>query len=132
MVEKLILTGAGNDGFRYNYRIIKNESFKDIFPEFMVLLGFNKKEIVSSSFYSFNKEGEEVKFKISNFKDCYDNYNNKDYDVDVFYGSKKIILVIRTKRIKNLIRAIEKYSKFIKTKKIKSGTFRIKKDGKRK
>ena len=49
--KRFTLTGTGNDGFRYNYRIIKEESFKKIFPKFMNLLGFDKTKIIDK-YYS--------------------------------------------------------------------------------
>jgi len=37
---------------------------------------------------------------------------NKDFDVELLFGEKKIIFFIRTNKITKLINLIEKYTKF--------------------
>ena len=99
MKNKLILTGTENDGFRHKYEIKKQEFFKDAFIDFMVCLGF-KKERVEQCFLDYDEKENEIKLNVSDLKDYCDNFKNKDFDIDVFYGKRKIILLIRTKKKK--------------------------------
>jgi hypothetical protein len=99
--DKLVLLGTENKENRYEYIIEKNEDFKEIFLSFMEKLGFERIIINKTFFnYIFNRDNieKQIEFKISDFKDSYHNYKNKDFDIDVFYGTKKIILIIRTKK----------------------------------
>ena len=57
--------------------------------------------------------------RIYEFEDCCWHYENKQYDVDVFYGNKKIIIVIRTKKRESMIVNLETKSRWIKVPKIK-------------
>ena len=95
------LTGTDNNGTRHRYSFVKKESFKDIFLKFMEKLGFDPEKIKNQFFRSLQDDnGEEmgqIPVKVSEICDVCWNYQNKNYDVDVFYGFQKIIIVIRAK-----------------------------------
>ena len=98
----------GNDGFRHRIEIRKNESFKEVFINFMISLGFDKKKVRD---IFWNPETNKY-IKIKEVYERVSHDKNKDFDVDVFYGAKKIILLVRTKKRAKLIRVLEKYSKW--------------------
>jgi len=114
--NKFTVMSAGNDGFRYRYDIRKKESFGKSFNSFLIDLGFNKKDV--EGWCIDPNTGENIKIK--DMRDWVTNYKNKNFDVDVFYSSKEIILVIRTKNRKKLITSLEKYSYWLESKKKKS------------
>lgn len=130
-IEKLkcpkgfILMGTDNDGYRHRYSVEKNEKFKNIFIKFMKDLGFDEGEI-RQGFWSYDDHNE-FELKISEFEDCYRYYENKKYDVEIFYGNKKIILVIKTKKRRKMLDNLESKSKWKKFPKI----IKLKKDKKK-
>jgi hypothetical protein len=113
--QKFTLTGMGNDGFRYYCIFRKNEAFKKISREFMEKLGFDGKG-VPTELYDYDLE---KKIKMNSVKDQISNYKNNDFEVDIFYGDRKVILVIRTKKRAQLIRTLEEYSGWAKIKEVK-------------
>ena len=116
--NKFTLVGTGNDGFRHRYSIRKNESFKKVFVDFMVDLDFEKGKI-EGSFADSEENGKIIKFKIKEVLDVCSNYQNKKYDVDVFYGRFKIIIVVRTKQRIPMVNHLDNKSKWVKPLKIK-------------
>ncbi len=122
-----ILMGTGNNGYRHRYNIEKNENFKNIFINFMEDLGFDRKKI-KQGFWIHEENEEEIELKISDFEDCCRHYENKKYDIDVFYGNKKIILVIRAKERREMLDNLEyksKWKKFPKIIKLKENKKKI-------
>ena len=123
--KKFILMGTDNDGYRHRYSVEKNEGFKKIFIKFMLDLGFVEKELKQGFWSSIEDKNEEhihVELKISDFEDCCRHYENKKYDIDVFYGNKKIIFVIRCKERKIVVENLEdksKWKKFLNVTKLK-------------
>lgn len=117
--EKIMLLGTGNDRYRHYYKIRKNEKFKKIFVKFMEDLGFDAQRIKQQ----FWNEDNNIEIKISDFIDSCSHYKNKKYDIDIFYGYKKIILVIRTKERKELLENIKSKFKW-KNKNDKANNFR--------
>ena len=113
-----VLTGTDNNGFRHRYSAIKNEQFKKIFIKFMIDLGFDEKEM-GKTFFRYGKEENLIELKISELEDMCKHYENKMFEIDVFYGSKKIILVIRTKARRPLLDNLETKSRWIKVLKVK-------------
>ena len=111
-----ILMGTDNNGFRHRYSVEKNEQFKKVFISFMGDLGFEEKEIMQTFLRGYEDGMDEIdrELKISDFEDCCRHYENKKYDVDVFYGNKKIILVVRTKSRRPLLDSMEYKSKWAK------------------
>lgn len=120
MQEKFVLTAASNDGKRYEYAIAKNEKFKAIFIKFMTDLGFEAEEI-KREFNYHNEYYKEVKVKIKGLIDICHRYKNKGFDIDIFYGIKKIILIVRVneKLREKLIKNVLKYTEFREFKKKK-------------
>jgi hypothetical protein len=117
--EKFTLTGTDNDGRRHRYSVRKNELFKKSFLKFMEDLGFNP-EIIGKTFWSSDEEtGECIELKISEFEDCIRHYQNKKFDVDVFFGKLKIILVVRTKSREKMVDHLEKKASWIKKSEVK-------------
>jgi len=106
--EKFFIKGTENDGFKHRYEIKKDEKFKGAFINFMVCLGFDKYEV--SEFFEDNKG---YQLRINSFKDEVYSFKNKHYDIDVFYGDKKIIMLIRTKKRDEIIDCLGKNSYFI-------------------
>jgi len=111
---KFKLTGIGNDSYRYYYSIVKSEEFKIPFIKFMVELGFDEKRI-SEYFEDYDERGEKpIHVKINWLNDKVFTWKNEDFDIDCFFGRKKIILIIRTKKHQKLINSLEKYSEWEK------------------
>jgi len=113
MRNKFTLTGTDNDGFRHRYSIRKDEYFKKAFLKFMEDLDFNSDEI-KWNFYSEDDSGNYKEIKISEFEDCIRYFQNEKYDVDVFFGNKKVILVVRTKSRVPMVKHLEDEAKWIK------------------
>ena len=109
-IEKFLIIGSENDGFRHRYEIRKNESFRKPFLIFMEQLGFERWGL--EHIFKGNPDKNE-KILVSDLTDWVNNFNNKDFDVDIFWGDTKIILSIRTKKRARLIKILDKYSKFI-------------------
>jgi len=126
------LCGIENNEYRYHYLVLKEEQFKSAFIGFMKALGFDEdsKLNVASSFVSEDKWGKEIEISINKVQDECWHFENYQYDVDVFYGKKHIILLIRLKRAskradelsrRRLSRALLRWSKFVPVKKINRG-----------
>jgi hypothetical protein len=128
--KEFILTGTDNNGYRHRYSVIKNEQFKGIFIKFMGDLGFDEGKIKGEFWVEYDEDDKYIgrELKISEFEDCCRYYDNKGYEIEVFYGNKKIIMVIRTKIRRELLDNLESKSKWIKPiriKKIKKETGKI-------
>lgn len=114
--KEFILLGTDNNGLRHRYSVEKNEDFKNIFAKFMRDLGFDYKQIINR--FHYTEEEQEIVVKIKNLEDVCQYYFNSEYEVDVFYGSKKIIIVIRTNqrekrdRRKKMIKDLREKSKW--------------------
>lgn len=110
---KFELTGTSNNSYRHRYSCIKKEEFKKTFIAFMVALGF-KEEKIKRSFIGYIEDYDEdgiayekpFQIKISDLLDVCDNYQNETYDIDVFYGDKEIIILVRVKSREGLIKEI--------------------------
>jgi len=111
MKKKFIIIGMENDGYRSQYVFKKNSNFNRVFINFLVDLGF-----VNVDFDASFENGKEGLLNISKFKDEENHFKNKSFDIDLFYGDKKAILIVRTKNRAKLIRILEKYSVFPKIK----------------
>lgn len=120
--NKFILTGTDNDGFRHRYSVKKNEGFKKAFVKFMVELGFNEKVLKKEFIGEYSDKDDEsgcYELKIKDIEDVCWHYQNKNYDVDVFHGRSRIIVVVRTKGRKFLVEYLEKKAGWIKPLEIK-------------
>ncbi len=118
MNDKFILTGTDNDGFRHRYSIKKNEAFKKAFLKFMIALDFDSK-IIKHTFLGEDKNENPIILKISEFEDCIRHYQNSKFDVDVFYGNKEIVVLVRTKERDIVVKHLEKKAGWIKILKVK-------------
>jgi len=121
---KFTLTGTDNNGFRHRYSIMKNEDFKKAFVKFMVDLGFDGKNIMGRFEYQDEETDELIVTKVKDIEDVCDNYDNHKYDVDVFYGKFKVIIIVRTKDRMPMVKHLKNEAKWIKPsiiKRIKEG-----------
>ncbi len=84
--------GTGNNGLRHRYSFKKLEKFKVGYISLMKSLGFEKMDMA----FSTNEENLERELSINEFNDVCWYHKNKKYEVDTFFGNKKIIVVIRT------------------------------------
>jgi hypothetical protein len=85
-------------------------------------LGFDKKK-VQCYFIGQEEDGDSFPLKIAEFNDCCLYWKNKEYEVDVFFGNRKIILVIRIlkeeqKSRRKMLNDLESKSNWIKPVKI--------------
>jgi hypothetical protein len=122
MKKKFVLTGTDNDGFRHRYSAKKIEEFKEAFMKFMINLEFEENKIRSYFVgYILDKDGNEINvpLKIEEIEDVCWNFNNLKYDVDVFFGKFKIILVIRTQERISMVEHLENEANWIKPLEIK-------------
>lgn len=109
----LILNGTDNDSKRCRYSFEKNEAFRKGLIEFMKRLQFNEKELKNiEEKFSYEIEGEDgeeikVRLKVSAIKDVCWHFENSKYDVDVFFGLRKIVVVVRVKRKQNRERLVD-------------------------
>ncbi len=115
-IKRFILVGTDNNGYKHRYTIIKNESFKNAFIGFMNDLGFDKdkvrKEFISEKVVE-DEKGDKIDkvivIKISDLIDICSHYQNQKYDIDVFYGNDKIIILVRVIDRNKLIKEITKH-----------------------
>ncbi|GEM_PF-5832201 len=123
--NRFILTGTDNNGFRHRYSFKKNEEFKKAFIKFMEDLGFERErieeEFIITEFIDTEEGEQEIKriIRIKEIEDLCRNYENKKYDVDVFYGRARVIIVVRTKERIPMVRHLEKKAGWIKPLEIK-------------
>ena len=105
-MNKLSLLGIGNEG-RWNYFVFKKEnSFFPLFASFLSCLRLEKTGIMYGN--------EDEKKDIKGIVDKLENTKNKDYDLDIFYGDKRIIVVVRTDETNRgfLVSEIKKIANF--------------------
>lgn len=110
-MNKFALTGIKNDKYRYEFTVKKNQAFVGSFIELLPELGFKNQEF----YFLEYKKGQDslIPIKINKLKEVCNNFKNKDYDIEIFYGNKRIILVIRTKK-KDFLKKSSKWFKFKK------------------
>lgn len=138
--NKFTLTGTDNNGFRHRYSVKKNEAFKKAFVKFMEDLEFDAEkiqEIIQNEFMirtyiDTEKDEKEIiqKINVRDVTDVCRYYKNKKYDVDVFYGKSRIIIVVRTKYRVPMVKHLENKSGWIKPFEIKKIKEERKKSGK--
>lgn len=118
MKNRFTLTGTDNYGFRHKYSVKKNEGFRVAFINFMKHLDFNE-ETISKLFLYEEDSGNIKKLKIADFEDCCRHYKNRNYDVDVFFGYRKIIIVVRTRKREKMVEYLENEAGWISAFEIK-------------
>ncbi len=119
--KKLDISATGNNGIRHYYTFHKNRNTKEGFIDFMTKLGFENEKIESR--FSWREEdpktGEE-KIYFFGMKDLVDEcwyYQNKNYELDIFWGKKKLIIVVRTKQKRKIDRRVELVDAVLKSSK---------------
>ena len=85
---KIKLVGLGNDEGRDYFVFSKEDSFLESFPLFLDRLCLGKTP-------SLHEYGEEP-YPISEKSDLVERTSNHAYDVDLFYGKARIIIVVRS------------------------------------
>ena len=122
MKRKFILTGTDNDGFRHRYSARKIEKFKVAFSDLMKDLGFEPNvflKLFEGGFYDENEDFIAKDRLIEEIIDESFHFQNKNYDLDLFFGDKKIIFVIRTNNRDLLVNHLYKNSNWIRPLEIK-------------
>ena len=112
-VNKLELVGTSNNGYRHRYSCVKDESFKNAFIKFLGALDFKEDEI-KEIFVRYGEHDEHIEIKIKDLLDNCMHFQNKRYDIDVFYGIKKVIILVRVKGREELVEEVIKNSKWKK------------------
>lgn len=110
-MNNLTLSATSNNKYRYKYVFNKNEKFKKEFTNLLLKLGFEEKEALG--FWTRTaptKDGEEeglaIYPKITYFEDTLTFLENKNYELEIFIGKKKIFIVIRLKNKRQKTREI--------------------------
>ncbi|MGD9276000.1 MAG: hypothetical protein PVJ67_02410 [Candidatus Pacearchaeota archaeon] len=122
--KNLVLNGTDNNGFRHRYSFDKTKDFKKSFLSFMGSLGFDKGKIndkfIVRTYEDDDNEGETEKVFIKEVFDLVDViwfFQNEKFEVDVFFGKDKVIILVRTKDNKKtrekLVDELERKSKWI-------------------
>ncbi|MBI4116808.1 hypothetical protein HY449_03635 [Candidatus Pacearchaeota archaeon] len=115
MKSEFTLTGTENNGFWHRYSIEKNNKFRNTFLKFMRDIGFDGEKLkkkfqekyednsddLNPVFIKWIVNADEITDRVWSFK-------NEKYDVDVFFGDKKVFLVIRTKDRGSMIDLLKK------------------------
>ncbi len=104
---KLVLRGTTNLQERFGYMFEKRKNFLKILIKFMEELDFEEDDMIY--FYA-----DESMTKLRKLKDDLFNIKNKNFDVDIFFGDKVVIIIVRTKKKKELMKKIEKFVKWKK------------------
>ena len=100
--KSLILNGTNNNSKRHQYSFEKNEGFKEGFLELMENLGFGREKTDQFTIRNSSCDDEEnveriwIR-KVSEVQDECWYFENKKYEIDVFFGVKKIIILFRIK-----------------------------------
>jgi len=99
-MKKLKLYGI-RKGERHNvFHIEKDEGFLKSFGDFLFGLGFDKMKIVRELFRplgDFENNYSKKKYSDDLYQDEYFYFENKEFDVDIFFGKDKIIVSIFTR-----------------------------------
>ena len=120
--KKLIITGMGNDEFRHWYIFRKSSDIIDSLIDFFYNMGFDSYDVDCLCDCETGKK-KKINWLIDNLY----RFNNNCFDIDLFIGNKKVIIVVRTKKRKMLISYLENNSIFIEPKSRKSKMVKLKK-----
>jgi len=104
------LISTGNNGYRYRYEFSKAEVFKDLFKELLLELSFDRMYV--DNFFMTYEDDKPVSLEIQSVKDSVMNCSNENFDMDIFFGAENIILIVRTHKVRKLIKTIEKLFRF--------------------
>jgi len=99
-MEKLKLTGIGSKDnvpyfgtYRSYFKIKKDKNLIGLLAYLLLKCDFDDNPYLND-YQIENKQ-------IEKFVDCEDNYTNTNFDIDIIFGDKEIILVVRTKTEKH-------------------------------
>jgi hypothetical protein len=101
--KDLVLNGTDNNGFRHRYSFDKTKNFKKGFIDFMGELGFDSKKIEDKFIikkWEYTGEGEIEKIFVRDVFDLEDMcwfFHNEKFEIDIFFGKDKVIILIRTR-----------------------------------
>ena len=87
-MKKIKLFGLGNEGDRSYFVFEKTLDFFPLFSSFLQKLKLDK----PGSFYEYEEEAS----NLDDLNDSIENVKNDVYNIDIFYGEKRIIVVIRS------------------------------------
>ena len=119
--KELVLNGIDNNGIRHRYSFDKTPKIKEGLKKLLVGLEFEEKkvgELIEGIFIKRTEDEnyqetitilqpEEINDKIYYLK-------NKKYEIDLFFGKNKVILLIRTKKEREkLVSEIENRASWI-------------------
>ncbi len=109
-MNKIKLLGMGNVGSRSHFTFKKSIDF---FPAFFIFLKNLDLDIDKpANFYAYDKKI----LDLNKITDTYEHTENKDYDIDFFFGKDKIIVVIRSNlkwnELMNLMKEIADFKGF--------------------
>lgn len=119
--KELVLNGTDNNGIRHRYSFDKTPKIKEGLKKLLVGLEFEEKkvgELIEGIFIKRTEDEnyqetitilqpEEINDKIYYLK-------NKKYEIDLFFGKNKVILLIRTKKEREkLVSEIENRASWI-------------------
>lgn len=115
--KDFILTGTENNSFRHRYSFKKNNKIKKALEKLFLKLNLvnkNNEALVKQIFIEKfeDEEGREIYFqrKIEEIIDEVYYFKNDDFEVDIFFGSNKIIVLIRSKKRRDFVDFLEKNS----------------------
>jgi len=101
--KELVLNGTNNDGVRHRYSLDKNSDLMGGLRKLLIGLEFKEKVIDSFIRGVFFKETQEdesegtVQRELEDIVDFVEALKNDKYELDIFFGKEKVILVIRIK-----------------------------------
>lgn len=103
-MNKMKLTGSGNEEGRFFYIFDKSANFFSLFPRFLLGCGFENIGVY--------EDYQEKPPAIDNFKNKIEHFKNEEYDIDVVFTHDKIMLIVRTeeKNRENLLSGIQSIS----------------------
>lgn len=119
--KELILSGTDNDGIRHRYSFDKTPKLKEGLTKLFVGLSFEEKKVNEFIQRIFIKRGEDENgeeiikvFRPEEIKDLVFYIKNSNYEIDLFFGKNKVILLVRIKNERmRLVDEIEKKSSWI-------------------
>jgi hypothetical protein len=122
--KELVLNGTDNDGVRHRYSFDKTPKLKEGLKKLFLGLEFEEeivKDIIQGIFLTKEEEEETATIVLSP-EQIYDRVyylKNSKYELDLFFGKNKVILLVRTKNKRmKLVDEIEKKSSWISKKEI--------------
>jgi hypothetical protein len=102
-MKKIKLLGIGNTNERHYFIFEKTLEFFPAFLKFFEQTKVSK----TGSFYDYDENNTDLE----SHTDIIENTHNEEYDIDIFFGKDKIIVVIRTEiEKKQLMKYINEFS----------------------